>query len=80
LLDSLIIQYIMKQIISSFLFVVINQMAFAQCAIEPWTLNERLAKSQHVIEAKVIAQEGAWDANKHHKTGHRRRCGSVGNA
>jgi PKD repeat protein len=66
LLDSLIIQYIMKQIISSFLFVVINQMAFAQCAIEPWTLNERLAKSQHVIEAKVIAQEGAWDAN-HHK-------------
>ena len=41
------------------------QLAFAQCTVEPWSLEKRIDLSDVVVEGRVISQECAWDAQNH---------------
>ncbi len=51
-----------------FIYLIVLQfstvLVFAQCAIEPWSLEKRINKSTLVIEGKVISKEGVWNKDK----------------
>ena len=55
----------MKKISLSLLGLLVAHLTFAQCVIEPWSLEKRLNKSSLVIEGEVISKQSYWD-NQHH--------------
>jgi PKD repeat protein len=54
----------MKSILTAILFIGSLNLAYAQCMIEPWSLQKRVDKSSDIIEARVVNQEGRWDAQR----------------
>ena len=55
----------MKSILTALILIGTCTLASAQCMIEPWSLQKRVDKSSDIIEARVISQEGRWDAQRH---------------
>ena len=55
----------MKKVLTTLTLICFTIMASAQCMIEPWSLEKRVTKSSDIIEARVIGQEGVWDAERH---------------
>jgi PKD repeat protein len=53
----------MKKTFTILLITFLSITSYAQCLIEPWSLQVRTDKSELIVEAKVISQEGAWDQN-----------------
>jgi len=54
----------MKIIFTNLILLSCCFMASAQCMIEPWSLQKRVDKSSDIIEARVVSQEGRWDAQR----------------
>ena len=54
----------MKTIFTNLILLSCCFMASAQCMIEPWSLQKRVDKSSDIIEARVVKQEGRWDAQR----------------
>ena len=55
----------MKSILTAILLMGTYTFTSAQCMIEPWSLQKRVDKSSDIVEARVISQEGRWDAQEH---------------
>ena len=53
----------MKKTFTTLIITFLSITSYAQCLIEPWSLQVRTDKSELIVEAKVISQEGAWDQN-----------------
>lgn len=53
----------MKKLFTVLAITSLSILSYGQCLIEPWSLQKRTDKSDVIVEAKVISQEGTWDQN-----------------
>ncbi len=54
----------MKNLYILILALAFSSQLFAQCTIDPWSLEKRINRSDLVVEGKVISSEGTWDKNR----------------
>lgn len=54
----------MKQLLTTIFFLASSIFSFSQCVVEHWDLSKRVAKSDIIVEGKVVSKKGAWDANR----------------
>ena len=55
----------MKNLYTLLLALAFSSQLFAQCTIDPWSLEKRIDRSDLVLEGKVISSEGIWDRSHH---------------
>ena len=54
----------MRQFLITLIFLTLSILSFSQCVVEHWDLSKKVAKSELIIEGKVISTQGVWDANR----------------
>ena len=54
----------MKQFLITLIFLTLSILSFSQCVVEHWDLSKKVAKSELIIEGKVISTQGVWEANR----------------